>query len=137
MDKYTYIKNSIEQLAEQKEYSAKKARRYDIAWKTCQGLIALIGIITPLIVIYRKDSIFPQQFWVAWCIATPLLTSILSFLLTYFDWQGLSHDYSKSSALLSNLVERAENKLAFTEESRMQEFQDWLYEEKQRIEVVV
>lgn len=137
MNKIDLLKNNIDALKIKSENSVKKAIRYDRAWKLCQGSIALIGILTPLIVVYRKDSFLPQQFWVAWCIATPLLTSLMSFLLSYFDWQGLADKHGKFSSLTSNLIERAENKLAFATDDGLEQIVDWLYDEQLKIETIM
>ena len=137
MNKHDFIKSTIDTLKMKCESSSQKAWKYDLTWKVCQGFITLIGILTPLIVVYRKDSFLPQQFWVAWCIATPLITAVVSFLLSYFDWQGLASEYSKHASLTSNLIERAENKLAFASEESYEIFQEWLYEEKQKIEAII
>ena len=137
MNKKELLRSNIDGLKVKNESSAKKAIRYERAWKLGQGLIAVIGILTPLIVVYRKDSFLPQQFWIVWCIATPLLTTLMSFLLSYFDWQGLAGMNGKFSTLSSNLIERAEYKLAFTNDENAEEFHDWLYNELQKIESII
>lgn len=137
MEKKEVVRKSIESLKLKREHSMNKANQYDLAWKVCQGFIGLMGILTPLIVVYRKESFLPQQFWVVWCIITPLLTSLLSFLLSYFDWQGRAGMHGKFSTLSSNLIERAENKIAFATEDNLESIQDWLYQEQQKIEAIV
>ena len=137
MNKIDLLKSNIDALKIKNEASGKKAIQYDRTWKLCQGSIALIGILTPLIVVYRKDSFLPQQFWIAWCIITPLLTTLMSFLLSYFDWQGLADKHGKFSMLSSNLIERAENKIAFATEDNLENIQDWLFQERQKIEAIV
>lgn len=50
---------------------------------SAQVIIYAISMLTPLIVIFRKSDLYPPQFWVVWCIVTPLLTGILMGMLQF------------------------------------------------------
>ena len=131
------IQNQMLQLKERETDRQKNSVKYQRYWKICQLLIGITGILTPLIVIYRKDSFFPQEFWVMWCTAMPVITTLASFAITYFDWQGLSNVYAKDASLTRNLIERAESKFMMISEGDYVGFHDWLIGEKQRIDEVL
>ena len=137
MEAINSINGQIDDLRKKAASNAATARRLNLFWKVSQAIIFIIGIATPMIVTYRKSSFFPQQFWVMWCMITPLLTTIISFAMSYFDWQGNSTQLSKHATLLENLAERAQTKSTYLQPSDYQNFQDWIFDEKQKINALL
>jgi hypothetical protein len=75
-------------LLEMQNRLANDLRRYEAAerswrnkWIILEGLILIIGLLTPLIVIYRKSGFYPTEFWVWWCMITPLLAAACTILM--------------------------------------------------------
>jgi hypothetical protein len=52
-----------------------RERRYRNIWVALEGAILAVGLLTPIIVTYRKSGLYPVEFWVWWCTLTPLLTA--------------------------------------------------------------
>jgi hypothetical protein len=50
-------------------------------WIALEGVILLIGLVTPLIVAYRKSGLYPLEFWVWWCTLTPPLAALAAILM--------------------------------------------------------
>lgn len=72
---------------------------------TAQVTIYAISMLTPLIVIFRKSDFFPSQFWVVWCIITPLLTGILMGVLQFGSIPEKVKLNKRKAIKLSNLSE--------------------------------
>lgn len=50
-------------------------------WILLEGIILGIGLLTPLIVIYRKSGLYPTEFWVWWCLLTPPIAATCAILM--------------------------------------------------------
>lgn len=73
-----------------------------------QATIYCISLLTPLIVIFRKSDLYPPQFWVVWCIATPLLSGVLMGILQFASVPDKAKLYKRKYVKLSNLKEYLE-----------------------------
>lgn len=80
-------------------------------WLFLQSFIVCVAVVTPFIVFFRKSSIFPQQFWVLWCMVTPPLTGIASVVMQALNLRENYKLHHKKAGQLSNLVKRTELKL--------------------------
>jgi hypothetical protein len=50
-------------------------------WIVLEGIILTIGLLTPLIVVYRKSGLYPTEFWVWWCTITPPLAAACAIVM--------------------------------------------------------
>lgn len=75
-------------LLEMQNRFVQELRRYESAergwrnrWILLEGIILLIGLLTPLIVVYRKSGLYPTEFWVWWCTLTPPVAAVCAILM--------------------------------------------------------
>ena len=75
-------------LLEMQARLATDLRRYEAAerswrnkWIVLEGIILVIGLLTPLIVVYRKSGLYPMEFWVWWCTLTPPLAAACAIVM--------------------------------------------------------
>jgi hypothetical protein len=50
-------------------------------WIILEGVILAIGLLTPLIVVFRKSGLYPTEFWVWWCTLTPPVAAACAILM--------------------------------------------------------
>lgn len=93
--------------------TAHKTRQtgYYRLWLALQSFIVFVAIVTPFIVFFRKSPLFPQQFWVVWCMVTPPLTGIASVAVQALNLREHYKLHRKKAGQLGNLVKRTELKL--------------------------
>jgi hypothetical protein len=70
--------NNMTNLLEMQSRFVAQLHRYEASerswrnrWILLEGIILAIGLLTPLIVAYRKSGLYPTEFWVWWCTLTP------------------------------------------------------------------
>ena len=75
-------------LIEMQSRLSNELRRYEAAerswrnrWIMLEGVILLIGLLTPLIVVYRKSGLYPTEFWVWWCTLTPPIAAACAIIM--------------------------------------------------------
>jgi hypothetical protein len=94
-----------------------------------------MGIITPIIVIFRQKEIFPPSFWVVWCIITPPLTAIISFLATHFEVKEKANRFGKMEKTMRLLLDKAKVRFANTKsEEEKTKLYEYIIEKIHRIE---
>lgn len=78
----------ITNLLEMQTRLVQELRRYEASerswrnrWIILEGVILAIGLLTPLIVVYRKSGLYPTEFWVWWCTLTPPVAAACAILM--------------------------------------------------------
>ncbi len=124
--------SSIEAKIEACQVAAQKYTRYT---NIVQGFVLFMGIITPIIVIFRKSELFPISFWVIWCTVTPPITAIISFLATHYGIKEKANNFAKMEKTFGLLVEKGKLRLATAKsEEDKTKLYEYIIEKRHRIE---
>ena len=104
-------------------------------WIVLEGIVLLIGLLTPVIVIFRKSGLYPVEFWVWWCIITPLLVAGCVIIMRVTGVQDKCLTNRRRIRRVSHLLRQSEVEIPLTkDEARTNELVRAWNEELSKIE---
>ena len=87
-------------------------QRYKSWWYICEIVVLTVALLTPIIVTFRKEAIFPANFWVIWCTVTPLLAGLAHGINSMFDLKEKWKGSGQKAATTRNLIYKTNVELA-------------------------
>lgn len=103
-------------------------------WIVLEGIVLLIGLLTPVIVIFRKSGLYPLEFWVWWCIVTPLLVSACVIIMRVTGVQDKCLTNRRRIRRVSHLLRQSEVEIPLADEAKSKELLRAWNEELSKIE---